>query len=253
MTAVNPEYVSRPPLVVIEHLYKSYRRGNQRVPVLEDISLDIAEGEFLALMGPSGSGKTTLLNLIAGLDHPDSGVLTVGGVDLTQLSEGQLAAWRARHVGFIFQFYQLIPVLTAFENVELPLLLTPLSRRERREHVEVALKLVGLEDRSHHYPSQLSGGQQQRVAIARALVTDPTLISADEPTGDLDRTSAREVLDLLCRLNGEFGKTIILVTHDPEAASRAPRLIRLIKGNLIMDERNNAAGCRSPREPESSP
>jgi putative ABC transport system ATP-binding protein len=189
---VNPEYAAPPPpLVVIDHLYKSYRRGSQKLPVLEDISLDIAQGEFLALMGPSGSGKTTLLNLIAGLDQPDEGVLTVGGVDLTQLSEGQLAAWRARHVGFIFQFYQLIPVLTAFENVELPLLLTPLSRRERRDHVDLALELVGLEDRSKHYPSQLSGGQQQRVAIARALVTDPTLISADEPTGDLDRESAQ--------------------------------------------------------------
>jgi putative ABC transport system ATP-binding protein len=234
------------PLVVIGHLYKSYRRGSQTLPVLEDISLTIGEGEFLALMGPSGSGKTTLLNLIAGLDRPDRGVLTVGGVDLPSLSEGQLAAWRARHVGFIFQFYQLIPVLTAFENVELPLLLTPLSRRERREHVELALELVGLSDRSHHYPAQLSGGQQQRVAIARALITDPTLISADEPTGDLDRDSAGEILDLLCRLNGEFGKTIILVTHDPEAASRAPRLIRLIKGNLMTDERNDQGGCRLP-------
>ncbi len=249
MSATVPEYSSQPPLVVIDHLYKSYRRGSQKLPVLEDISLDIAEGEFLALMGPSGSGKTTLLNLIAGLDRPDQGVLTVGGVDLTQLSEGQLAAWRARHVGFIFQFYQLIPVLTAFENVELPLLLTPLSRRQRREHVDLALELVGLSDRSHHYPAQLSGGQQQRVAIARALITDPTLISADEPTGDLDRESAREVLDLLCQLNGEFGKTIILVTHDPEAASYAPRLIRLIKGNLIMDERNDKAGCRLPSDP----
>ncbi|MGQ9687652.1 MAG: ABC transporter ATP-binding protein [Desulfobaccales bacterium] len=254
MTAVNPQYADAPAsLVVVEHLYKSYRRGSQILPVLEDISLHLREGEFLALMGPSGSGKTTLLNLIAGLDRPDKGVLTVGGVDLTRLSEGELAAWRARHVGFIFQFYQLIPVLTAFENVELPLLLTPLSRRERREHVEVALDLVGLQDRAHHYPSQLSGGQQQRVAIARALVTDPTLISADEPTGDLDRTSANEVLDLLCRLNGEFGKTIILVTHDPEAASRAPRLIRLIKGNLIMDERNNKAGCRPSQDAEASP
>jgi putative ABC transport system ATP-binding protein len=243
MTVSNPEYSSAPPLVVIDHLYKSYRRGSQTLPVLEDISLFIADGEFLALMGPSGSGKTTLLNLIAGLDRPDRGVLTVGGVDLTQLSESQLAAWRSRHVGFIFQFYQLIPVLTAIENVELPLLLTPLSRRERRDHVELALELVGLSDRKTHYPGQLSGGQQQRVAIARALVTDPTLISADEPTGDLDRESAAEVLDLLCRLNGDFGKTIILVTHDPEAASRAPRLIRLIKGNLIMDERNDKGAC----------
>jgi putative ABC transport system ATP-binding protein len=246
MTAPNPERSASSPLVVIDHLYKSYRRGSQTLPVLEDISLTIAEGEFLALMGPSGSGKTTLLNLIAGLDRPDRGGLTVGGVDLTHLSEGQLAAWRARHVGFIFQFYQLIPVLTAYENVELPLLLTPLSRRERREHVELVLELVGLSDRTHHYPAQLSGGQQQRVAIARALITDPTLISADEPTGDLDRESAGEVLDLLCRLNGEFGKTIILVTHDPEAASRAPRLIRLIKGNLMTDERNDKGGCRLP-------
>jgi putative ABC transport system ATP-binding protein len=239
-----------PPLVEIVHLYKSYRRGAQVLPVLEDISLNIGEGEFLALMGPSGSGKTTLLNLIAGLDRPNAGRLTVGGVDLTQLSEAQLAAWRARHVGFIFQFYQLIPVLTAFENVELPLLLTPLTRHERREHVELALELVDLSDRRTHYPGQLSGGQQQRVAIARALVTDPTLISADEPTGDLDRESANDVLDLLCRLNAEFGKTIILVTHDPSAASRAPRLIRLIKGQLIKDERNHNGTC-AIRPPES--
>jgi len=240
--------VAAPPpvLVDIRHLYKSYRRGSQTLPVLEDISLSIGAGEFLALMGPSGSGKTTLLNLIAGLDRPDRGVLTVAGVDLTRFSEAELAAWRARHVGFIFQFYQLIPVLTAMENVELPLLLTSLSRRERREHVELVLELVGLKDRLHHYPGQLSGGQQQRVAIARALVTDPTLISADEPTGDLDRESAREVMDLLCRLNMEFGKTIILVTHDPEVASRAPRLIKLIKGQLITDERNNRGSCAVP-------
>jgi len=249
MTAPNSEYSPTSPLVVIDHLYKSYRRGSQTLPVLEDISLSIAEGEFLALMGPSASGKTTLLNMIAGLDRPDGGVLTVGGVDLTQLAESQLAAWRARHVGFIFQFYQLIPVLTAFENVELPLLLTPLSRRERRDHVELALDLVGLSDRQTHYPSQLSGGQQQRVAIARALITDPTLISADEPTGDLDLESANEILDLLCRLNEEFGKTIILVTHDPQAASRAPRLIRLIKGNLMTDERNNQKSCRTEESP----
>jgi putative ABC transport system ATP-binding protein len=243
---------TNPPLVEIAHLYKSYRRGNQEIPVLEDISLTIGQGEFLALMGPSGSGKTTLLNLIAGLDRPNAGRLTVGGVDLTQLSEAQLAAWRARHVGFIFQFYQLIPVLTAFENVELPLLLTPLSRHERREHVDLVLELVGLSDRRTHYPGQLSGGQQQRVAIARALITDPTLISADEPTGDLDRESANEVLNLLCRLNGEFGKTIILVTHDPAAASRAPRLIQLIKGQLITDERNHHGSCEI-RPPESGP
>lgn len=222
------------------------------MPVLQDISLTIAAGEFLALMGPSGSGKTTLLNLIAGLDRPDSGRLLVGGVDLTHLSEAQLAAWRARHVGFIFQFYHLIPVLTAYENVELPLLLTPLSKRERREHVELALELVGLSDRRDHYPGQLSGGQQQRVAIARALVTDPTLISADEPTGDLDRDSAREVLELLSRLNAEFGKTIILVTHDPEAASYARRIIRLIKGQLITEEHNALSaknGYPSPLAP----
>jgi putative ABC transport system ATP-binding protein len=252
MTAPNPQAMPSPPLVVLHHLYKAYRRGSQTLPVLEDISLTIAQGEFLALMGPSGSGKTTLLNLIAGLDRPDRGVLTVGGMDLTQLTEGQLAAWRARHVGFIFQFYQLIPVLTAFENIELPLLLTPLARRERREHVQLALELVGLSDRSHHYPAQLSGGQQQRVAIARALITDPTLISADEPTGDLDRDSAGEILDLLGRLNGEFGKTIILVTHDPEAASRAPRLIRLIKGSLLTDERNGPAGSRPSDDPVAS-
>ncbi|MBM4285628.1 MAG: ABC transporter ATP-binding protein [Deltaproteobacteria bacterium] len=235
-----------PPLVEISHLYKSYYRGGQSLPVLEDISLTIGAGDFVALMGPSGSGKTTLLNLIAGLDRPDRGRLTVGGVELPELSEGQLAAWRARHVGFIFQFYHLIPVLTAFENVELPLLLTSLGRRERREHVDLVLELVGLADRSHHYPGQLSGGQQQRVAIARALVTDPTLISADEPTGDLDRESANDILGLLCRLNGDFGKTIILVTHDPDAASRAPRLIRLIKGQLIQDERNSSGSCRLP-------
>ncbi len=249
----NATPAAAPPLVEISHLYKSYRRGTQQLPVLEDLSLEIAEGEFLALMGPSGSGKTTLLNLIAGLDRPDSGRLIVGGVDLTQLSEAQLTAWRARHVGFIFQFYQLIPVLTAFENVELPLLLTPLSRRERREHVDLVLELVGLSDRKSHYPAQLSGGQQQRVAIARALVTDPTIISADEPTGDLDRDSSREVLDLLCRLNAEFGKTIILVTHDPEAAARARRLIRLIKGQLITDERNDTeTGCKPFAEPGPS-
>jgi putative ABC transport system ATP-binding protein len=221
------------PVVAIAHLFKSYRRGSQVLPVLQDISLQIQAGEFLALMGPSGSGKTTLLNLIAGLDRPDSGQLTVHGIDLTRLSETQLADWRATHVGFVFQFYHLIPVLTAFENVELPLLLTHLSRRERREHADVVLELVGLSDRQRHYPAQLSGGQQQRVAIARALVTDPTLIAADEPTGDLDRKSAGEIMDLLSRLNQEFQKTIIIVTHDPEAASHAARIRRLIKGQLL--------------------
>jgi putative ABC transport system ATP-binding protein len=225
-----------PPLVEIDHLYKSYWRGGQELPVLQDISLSIAAGEFLALMGPSGSGKTTLLNLIAGLDRPDQGRLIVHGQDLTGLTEAQLAYWRARAVGFVFQFYHLIPVLTAFENVELPLLLTPLPRRERRAHVDLLLELVGLSDWRHHYPAQLSGGQQQRVAIARALVTDPTFIAADEPTGDLDRTSAGEIMDLLSRLNEEFGKTIIIVTHDPEAASHAARIRRLIKGQLLPEE-----------------
>jgi putative ABC transport system ATP-binding protein len=227
--------IDTPPeiLVEIDHLYKSYRRGSQTLPVLQDISLNIGAGEFLALMGPSGSGKTTLLNLIAGLDRPDSGTLLVQGQDLTQLTEAQLAHWRARSVGFIFQFYYLIPVLTAFENVELPLLLTPLSRQERREHVDLVLELVGLSDRSRHYPAQLSGGQQQRVAVGRALVTDPALIAADEPTGDLDRKSAGEVMDLLTNLNQKFHKTIIIVTHDPEAASHASHIRKLIKGQLL--------------------
>ncbi|MHB8070317.1 MAG: ABC transporter ATP-binding protein [Desulfobaccales bacterium] len=228
-----------PPLVEIEHLYKSYRRGSQTLPVLQDISLNIGAGDFLALMGPSGSGKTTLLNLIAGLDRPDSGHLLVQGQDLTQLTEAQLAAWRARSVGFIFQFYYLIPVLTALENVELPLLLTPLSRQERREHAELVLELVGLSDRSRHYPAQLSGGQQQRVAIARALVTDPALIAADEPTGDLDRKSGGEIMDLLARLNQDFHKTIIIVTHDPEAAGHASHTRKLIKGQLLNNNSNN--------------
>jgi putative ABC transport system ATP-binding protein len=223
------------PVVEIAHLYKSYRRGSQTLPVLEDISLNINAGEFLALMGPSGSGKTTLLNLIAGLDRPDAGLLLVHGIDLTGLNEAQLADWRATHVGFVFQFYHLIPVLTAFENVELPLLLTKLSRRERREHVNLVLELVGLSDRLRHYPAQLSGGQQQRVAIARALVTDPTLIAADEPTGDLDKQSAQEIMDLLSRLNRDFGKTIIIVTHDPEAAGHASHIRRLIKGQLLNE------------------
>jgi putative ABC transport system ATP-binding protein len=224
------------PVVEIAHLNKSYRRGSQVLPVLEDISLTIFAGEFLALMGPSGSGKTTLLNLIAGLDRPDSGRLLVHGIDLPALTETQLADWRAANVGFVFQFYQLIPVLTASENVELPLLLTKLSRRERREHVELVLELVGLSDRQSHYPSQLSGGQQQRVAIARAVVTDPTLIAADEPTGDLDKKSAGEIMDLLTRLNQDFAKTIIIVTHDPEAASHAGHIRRLIKGQLLNEQ-----------------
>ncbi|KKO19664.1 MAG: ABC transporter ATP-binding protein [Candidatus Brocadia sp.] len=220
----------KPPLVEIKNLNKSYRRGNQVVPVLENITFDIAEGEFLALMGPSGSGKSTLLNLIAGIDKSDSGIITVGGVDIAALSETELAQWRAANVGFIFQFYNLIPVLTAFGNVELPLLLTRLSRKERREHAEAALQMVNLSDRLHHYPSQLSGGQQQRVAIARAIVTDPTILVADEPTGDLDRVSANEILELIGRLNTELGKTIIMVTHDPHAAEKAHLIKHLEKG-----------------------
>jgi putative ABC transport system ATP-binding protein len=222
----------RPAIVDIRGLSKSYRRGNQVIPVLEDISLAIAESEFMALMGPSGSGKSTLLNLIAGLDRADSGTIRVGGVEITDLSETQLAAWRATHVGFIFQFYNLIPVLTAFENVELPLVLTDLSRRQRREHAQTVLRLVNLEDRLDHYPRQLSGGQQQRVAIARALVTDPTLLVADEPTGDLDRASAEDVLVLLERLSQDLGKTIVMVTHDPRAARRASTIKHLDKGVL---------------------
>lgn len=220
------------PLVKIKNLCKSYRRGSQIIPVLENITFDIEDGEFLALMGPSGSGKSTLLNLIAGIDTFDSGIINVGGVDIATLSETELAQWRSTNVGFIFQFYNLIPVLTAFGNVELPLLLTRLSRKERREHVETALRIVNLPDRMNHYPGQLSGGQQQRVAIARAVVTDPAIIVADEPTGDLDRISAKEVLELMDRLNVEFGKTIIMVTHDPHAAEKARTVKHLEKGIL---------------------
>jgi putative ABC transport system ATP-binding protein len=219
-------------IVEIDHVNKAYRRGTQTIPVLVDISLDIAEGEFLALMGPSGSGKTTLLNLIAALDHVDSGTIRVGGIDITSLSESELAAWRAINVGFIFQFYNLIPVLTAFENVELPLLLTGLSRRERTEHVELALQVVNLAGRMDHYPTQLSGGEQQRVAIARAVVTDPVILVADEPTGDLDKVSAKEVLDLMERLNSDSHKTIVMVTHDPRSAERAKVIRHLEKGFL---------------------
>ncbi len=221
-----------PAIVEIRDLSKAYYRGSQVVPVLHDISFDIIEGEFLALMGPSGSGKSTLLNLIAGIDEPDSGTIKVGGVDITALPETELARWRAVHVGFIFQFYNLIPVLTAFENVELPLILTPLARKERKEHVEMALRVVNLTDRMDHYPGQLSGGQQQRVAIARAIVTDPTILVADEPTGDLDRVSAEEIMDLIDRLNHESGKTIIMVTHDPRAARKAHVIRHLDKGYL---------------------
>ncbi|OGW45773.1 MAG: ABC transporter ATP-binding protein [Nitrospirae bacterium RBG_13_41_22] len=223
---------NKPQIVEIRNLHKSYRRGNQILPVLNDISLNIDEGEFLALMGPSGSGKTTLLNLIAGIDKADSGAIRVGGIDITSLSETELAQWRATNVGFIFQFYNLIPVLTAFENVELPLLLSGLSKKERRSHVEMALKVVNLSDRMDHYPGQLSGGQQQRVAIARAIVTDPAILVADEPTGDLDRVSANDVLELMERLVHELGKTIIMVTHDPRAAKMAHIIMNLDKGVL---------------------
>jgi putative ABC transport system ATP-binding protein len=225
-----------PAVVEIRNLTKSYRRGDQVVPVLRDITLDIAAGAFVALMGPSGSGKSTLLNLIAGIDKPDSGTLKVEATDITALTEGELAYWRAHHVGFIFHFYNLMPVLTAFENVELPLLLTQLTARERREHAAAALAMVGLSDRAEHYPSELSGGQQQRVAIARAVVSDPTIIVADEPTGDLDRASADDALGLMERLNRELGKTIIMVTHDPYAAQRARSIRHLDKGVLTDGE-----------------
>jgi len=220
------------PLVTIRDLTKYYVRGDQVIPVLVGINLDIFAGDYVALMGPSGSGKSTLLNLLAGIDKPTSGEIHVAGVDIAQLSERDLAAWRSANVGFIFQFYNLMPVLSAFDNVELPLLLTPLSRKDRRERVETALALVGLTDRKEHYPNELSGGQQQRVAIARALIGDPTLIVADEPTGDLDRATAEEILALLERLNREVGKTIVMVTHDPKAAEKAHRVIHLEKGVL---------------------
>jgi putative ABC transport system ATP-binding protein len=220
-------------IVELRGVSKTYHRGNQLVPVLDNISFDIARGEFLALMGPSGSGKSTLLNLIAGIDKPDSGTITVNGTDITTLSESSLASWRCGSVGFIFQFYNLIPVLTAYENVELPLLLTGLSRQKRREHIETVLSLVSLADRMDHYPSELSGGQQQRVAIARAMVADPDILVADEPTGDLDRVSAGEVLSLMGRLVTDFGKTIIMVTHDPKSAEKAGRIVHLEKGELV--------------------
>jgi putative ABC transport system ATP-binding protein len=221
------------PLVHVRGVSKVYQRDTVKVPVLAGLDLTIEQGEFLALMGPSGSGKSTLLNLLAGLDLPSSGTVQVAGEEITRLKAKQLAGWRARHVGFIFQLYNLIPVLTALQNVELPLLLTPLNRKQRREHAETALKVVGLAERMHHFPRQLSGGQEQRVGIARAIVTDPTLILADEPTGDLDAVAAGEIMELLVRLNTEFHKTIIMVTHDPHAAERATRTVQLEKGKLI--------------------
>ena len=227
-------------LIRISHLSKGYVRGGQAIPVLLDINLEVASGEFIALMGPSGSGKSTLLNLIAGIDKPSAGTIAIDGIDIASLSEGQLADWRAANVGFIFQFYNLLPVLSAFDNIELPLLLTHLSSRERHDRVAAMLDLVGLTDRADHYPSELSGGQQQRVAIARALVTDPVLIVADEPTGDLDRTTGEEVLSLLDQLVHELGKTIVMVTHDPKAAARAGRMVHLEKG-VLVDEMPEAS------------
>lgn len=220
-------------IINVKNVSKSYWRDSLEIPVLNNITLDVQEGEFLSLMGPSGSGKTTLLNLIAGIDKPSGGNVIIAGVDISRLGESALAKWRANNVGFIFQFYNLIPVLTAFENVELPLLLTKLSKAQRKKQVETALTLVGLGDRMYHYPKQLSGGQEQRVAIARAIVTDPVILVADEPTGDLDRTSADEILTLMERLNKEFQKTIIMVTHDPHAAERASHTRHLDKGDLV--------------------
>jgi putative ABC transport system ATP-binding protein len=225
------------PIVRVEHLSKVFHRDSAEVMALNDASLEIASGAFVALMGPSGSGKTTLLNIIAGIDQPSSGHVYVGDEDITELDEDELAEWRNQHIGFVFQMYNLIPVLTARENVELPLLLTDLSRAERRAHAEAALALVGLQDRMEHRPRQLSGGQEQRVAIARALVTDPVLVLADEPTGDLDAKSAQEVLSILSRLNREFGKTIIMVTHDPRAARAASIVRHLDKGELLPPDR----------------
>ncbi len=232
-------------IIVARDVVKTYTRGGETVAVLDGLDLVVREGEWLALMGPSGSGKTTLLNVLGGLDHPDSGNVIADGEDIESLRNRDLAAWRARHVGFIFQLYNLIPVLTAYQNVELPLLLAPLSRAERDRQVRTSLDLVGLSDRLHHHPNQLSGGQEQRVAIARAICTDPTFLLADEPTGDLDARSAGEILDLLGTLHRDLGKTIVMVTHDPRAAERADRLLHLEKGVLLEQDR----GPRSGRDP----
>lgn len=226
---------SQSPIVVVQNLYKEFQRDQIKIPVLRGIHLEMRQGDYLALMGPSGSGKSTLLNMVAGLDKPTSGSVIVCGQDLGNTTENDRAKWRARHIGFIFQMYNLIPVLTAYENVELPLTLTHLNRRQRDEHVRTALEVVGLADRMDHYPRQLSGGQEQRVSIARAIVTDPSLLVADEPTGDLDAQSADEILDLMGRLNQEFEKTIIMVTHDPKAADRAKRTLHLEKGILVSE------------------
>ncbi len=231
-------------LIAVEHVSKLYRRESMQIPVLEDINLEVDKGEFVALMGPSGSGKTTLLNLIAGIDTPTRGRIVIDGRDISSMGDSGLARWRADHIGFIFQLYNLIPVLTAFENVDLPLLLTRLKRQERREHVKTALSIVGLADRVDHYPRQLSGGQEQRVAIARAIVADPLILVADEPTGDLDAKSAEEILDLLNRLNREYSKTIVMVTHDPRAAAHAHRQLHLDKGVLSAETRAAAERAR---------
>ncbi|GJQ32637.1 MAG: ABC transporter ATP-binding protein [Ignavibacteriaceae bacterium] len=223
-------------IIEIRNLNKSYWRNNLEIPVLNNLDLSVEAGDFLALMGPSGSGKTTLLNMIAGIDRPSDGSIMVSGEDVAKMSESNLAKWRSANIGFVFQFYNLIPVLTAFENVELPLLLTKLSKAERKKHVETALTIVGLADRMHHSPKQLSGGQEQRVAIARAIVTDPQIIVADEPTGDLDKNSAAEILNLMDKLNSEFKKTIVMVTHDPHAAEKARRILHLEKGELVREE-----------------
>jgi putative ABC transport system ATP-binding protein len=239
--------MSAEPIVRVRGVHKYFERGSEQIDVLNDLHLDVTEGEFLGLMGPSGSGKTTLLNLIAGLDRPSAGEVIIGGQLVSAMSEADLAKWRTRHIGFIFQFYHLLPVLTAYENVELPLLLLPLSAAERRRQVQTALDLVGLSDRVNHRPGQLSGGQQQRVGIARAVVTDPTLIVADEPTGDLDARSAKEILDLLGELQRGLRKTILLVTHDPRAAERAQRVLHLEKGRLVEAAPRETTAIRAER------
>ncbi len=242
-----------PPFIQIRNLTKSFKKGPNLITPLQDLSLEVPRGEFLALMGPSGSGKTTLLNLIAGIDTPTSGELVIDGRDVARLSRAQLTRWRSRHVGYIFQLYHLVPILSAFENVELPLLLLPLSRSERRTRVEAALELVSLADRAHHRPPELSGGQEQRVAIARAIVHDPELLVADEPTGDLDGESAAAILDLLSSLTRDHGKTIVMVTHDPKAAAIARRTLHLEKGRLIEQaHRGGAFQAPSPPEPLST-
>jgi putative ABC transport system ATP-binding protein len=246
--------MSAEPIVRVSGVHKYFRRGSEQIDVLQDLNLEVADGEFLGLMGPSGSGKTTLLNLIAGLDRPSQGDIWIGGQHVSAMSEGSLARWRTRHIGFIFQFYHLLPVLTAYENVELPLLLLPLSASERRRQVLTALDLVGLSNRLSHRPGQLSGGQQQRVGIARAIVTDPTLIVADEPTGDLDARSAEEILDLMGELQKGLRKTILLVTHDPRAAHRAQRLVHLEKGKLVEAPLTGQdPGFRELRQAPASP